>query len=299
MHRQTLLLIFLSLAIAANAKEFSGVRALDYTAKAVAFGPRPPNSPAIHKLQTYIIGHLKATGCAVTEDNFNGQAPQGPVPMKNIVCKFSGKSGKAIVVSGHYDTKNCAKPFGGCQEPHETPNFVGANDAGSSTGFLMELANVLQGAPRKDDVYLVFFDGEEAYGEWSDTNSLYGSRHLADKWAADGLVPKIKALINVDMIGDKDLNLAWNSGSAMSLQNLVWETAARLGYSKNFPHTGGVTGDDHVPFLQKGVKSVDLIDFDDDYWHTPKDTMDKLSANSLQIVGNVVVSVLRQLEDQN
>jgi glutaminyl-peptide cyclotransferase len=300
MPRQSLLLILvLLLSACAQAKDFSGTRALDYTAKAVSFGPRPPNSPAIHKLQAYIIGHLKTTGCAVTEDNFTATTPQGPVPMKNIICKFPGKSGKAIVVSGHYDTKNCAAPIGGCQEPHETPNFVGANDGGSSTGFLMEMANVLQGAARKDDVYLVFFDGEEAYGEWTDTNSLYGSRHLADKWAAEGLIPKIKALINVDMIGDKDLNLAWNSGSAMSIETLVWDTAARLGYGKNFPHSGGVTGDDHVPFLQKGVKSVDLIDFDDDYWHTPKDTMDKLSANSLLIVGTVVQAVLRQLEDQN
>jgi glutaminyl-peptide cyclotransferase len=290
MPRKSLLLILLFCSglfcIAAQAKDFSGVRALEYTAKAVSFGPRPPNSPAIHKLQAYIIGHLKLRGCAVTEDNFTAQAPQGPVPMKNIICKFPGKSGKAIVLSGHYDTKTI-------------PDFVGANDGGSSTGFLMEMANVLQGAPRKDDVYLVFFDGEEAYGEWSDTNSLYGSRHLAEKWSAEGVIPKIKALINVDMIGDKDLDLAWNSGSAMSLQTLVWETAARLGYAKNFPHSGAVTGDDHVPFLQKGVIALDLIDFDDDFWHTPRDTMDKLSANSLQIVGTVIQSVLRQLEEQN
>lgn len=284
MLRKSLLLI--AVCCAAYAKDFSGARAFEYTAKAVSFGPRPPNSPAIHKLQAYILGHLKTTGCAITEDNFNGQAPQGPVPMKNIICKFPGKSGKAIVLSGHYDTKTI-------------PGFVGANDGGSSTGFLMEMANVLAGAARKDDVYIVFFDGEEAYGEWSDTNSLYGSRHLADKWAVEGTTAKIKALINVDMIGDKDLDLAWNSGSAMSLQNLVWETAARLGYAKNFPHTGGVTGDDHVPFLQKGVKALDLIDFDDDFWHTTRDTMDKLSANSFQIVGTVVQSVLKQLEEQN
>ncbi len=286
MYRSKVILIGIVLCATATwAKDFSGARALEYTAKSVSFGPRPPNTPANHKLQGYIIAQLASRGCALTEDPFTAQTPEGPMPMKNIICKYAGKSGKAIVFSGHYDTKTI-------------PGFLGANDGGSSTGFLLELANVLQGQPRKDDVYLVFFDGEEAYGEWSDTNSLYGSRHLADKWEKERFLPQIKALINVDMIGDKDLDLAWNSGSAMSLQTLVWGVAERLGYSKNFPHSGGVTGDDHVPFLNKGVKALDLIDFDDDFWHTNKDTMDKLSANSFQILGNVLVAVLRELEAQ-
>jgi len=270
-------------ALTAWGKDFSGERAFQYTAKAVAFGPRPPDSPANHKLQVYILAQLKTRGCAITEDPFSAQAPQGQVPMKNIICKFPGTSGKSIVFSGHYDTKTI-------------PGFVGANDGGSSTGFLLELAEALAGTPRKDDVYLVFFDGEEAYGEWSDTNSLYGSRHLAAKWEAEGMLPKIKALINVDMIGDKDLNLCWSSGSTMTLQSLVWATAEKLGYARNFPQSGGVTGDDHVPFIERGVTAIDLIDFDDDYWHTTRDTMDKLSANSFQIMGNVLLAVLKELE---
>jgi len=286
MHRsKTIGILLFWLVAVASGKEFSGQRAFDFTAKAVSFGPRPPNSAANHKLQAYILAQLRTRGCTVVEDAFIAKAPQGPVPMKNIICKFPGKSGKAIVFSGHYDTKTI-------------PGFVGANDGGSSTGFLLELAAVLAGEPRKDDVYLVFFDGEEAYGEWSDDNSLYGSRHLAEKWAGDGTLKKIKALINVDMIGDKDLNLAWNSGSSLPLQMLVWTTAAKLGYTANFPHTGGVTGDDHVPFLDRGVPSLDLIDFDDDYWHTTGDTMDKLSPKSFQILGNVLVAVLKELEEQ-
>jgi Zn-dependent M28 family amino/carboxypeptidase len=287
MHRSKIvgILLFCLVGIA-WAKEFSGTRAYEFTAKAVGFGPRPPDSPANRRLQAYILAQLKTRGCAIQEDAFVARAPQGPVPMKNILCKFPGKSGRAIVLSGHYDTKTIE-------------GFVGANDGGSSTGFLLEMAEVLAGAPRTDDVYLVFFDGEEAYGEWSDTNSLYGSRHLAEKWASDGTLRKIKALINVDMIGDKDLNLAWNSGSSAPLQNLVWATAARLGYSENFPHTGGVTGDDHVPFIDRGVPALDLIDFDDDYWHTTRDTMDKLSPKSFQILGNVLVAVLKELEAQN
>ncbi|MCU1259578.1 MAG: peptidase [Bryobacterales bacterium] len=290
MHSKTFVLTLAVLcASAAGAKDFSGARALEFTAKAVSFGERPPDSPAIHRLQAYIIGQLKLRGATVTEDKFTAAAPQGPVPMMNIIAKFPGTSGKAIVISGHYDTKTI-------------PKFVGANDGGSSTGFLLEMAEALQGAPRKDDVYLVFFDGEEAYGEWTDTNSLYGSRHLADKWGTDGMLPKIKALINVDMIGDKDLGLAWNSGSAASIQQLVWNTADRLGFSHNFLHDGGVTGDDHVPFIQKGVKALDLIDFDygpnNAYWHTPQDTVDKLSGQSLQVVGTVLQAVIPELEAQ-
>jgi len=291
MHRKTQLLILLLVLVlnAALAKDFSGAQALEFTRRATAFGPRPPNSPANHKLQAYIVSRLRVSGCQITQDSFTARSPQGPVPMKNLLCRFPGTSGKAVVLSGHFDTKTI-------------PEFVGANDAGSSTGFLLEMAEVLTGTPRKDDVYLVFFDGEEAYGEWSDTNSLYGSRHLAEKWAADGTLPKIKALINVDMIGDKDLSLVWNSGSAMSIQKLVWDTAGRLGYGQYFSTGGGVTGDDHVPFLQRGVKALDLIDFDygpnNQYWHTPADTMDKLSAQSLQVVGTVLQRVIPELEAQ-
>lgn len=292
MHRKALFLIFICLTLASlsgSARDFSGARALEFTRYATSFGPRPPDSPANKKLQAYIVSHLRLSGCEVTEDRFNGQTPQGPVAMRNLLCRFPGKSGKAIVFSGHYDTKT-------------VPQFVGANDGGSSTGLLLEMAAVLAGVPRKDDVYLVFFDGEEAYGEWTDSNSLYGSRHLAEKWAADGTLAKVKALINVDMIGDKDLSLVYNSGSAASLQKTVWDAAGRLGYSQYFSTGGGVTGDDHVPFLQRGVKALDLIDFDygpnNQYWHTPADTMDKLSAQSLQVVGTVLQKVLPELEAQ-
>lgn len=292
MHRKAFFLILFCLTLAAprsQARDFSGARALEFTRQATSFGPRPPDSPAIKKLQAYIERQLRLSGCELREDRFSGQTPHGPVPMKNLLCRFPGKSGKAIVYSGHYDTKT-------------EPNFVGANDGGSSTGFLLEMAGVLAGVPRKDDVYLVFFDGEEAYGEWTDTNSLYGSRHLAEKWAADGTLAKVKALINVDMIGDKDLSLVYNSGSAASLQKTVWEAAARLGFSQYFSTGGGVTGDDHVPFIQRGVKALDLIDFDygpnNQYWHTPADTVDKLSAHSLQVVGTVLQKVLPELEAQ-
>ena len=307
MYSKTILAIATALLVStACAKDFSGARALEFTQKAVSFGPRPPDSAAEKQLRTYIVSQLKSRGAEVTEDSFNAQTPHGPVAMKNIIARFPGKSGRIVAITGHYDTKDCGAPYDGCQGRNsKTNNFVGANDGGSSTGFLLEMAEALPGTTHKDDIDLIFFDGEEAYGEWSDTNSLYGSRHLADKWAADGTLAKVKALINVDMIGDKDLGLVYNSGSASSLEKLVWDAAGRLGYSKYFLRDGSVTGDDHVPFINKGVRALDLIDFDygpdtsspGQYWHTPEDTMDKLSAQSLQIVGSVIQKAIQDLED--
>ena len=268
---------------------FSGSAALAFTRRAVAFGPRPDGSPAIARLRTFIRQQLTARGCALTLDDFSGATPGGPVPMQNIICRFPGKSGKAIAITGHYDTKKLS-------------GFVGANDGGSSTGFLLEMAAVLQSMPRTDDIYLVFFDGEEAFREWTDADSLYGSRHLAQRWAADGTIGKLKALINVDMIGDKDLRLVFESNSAASLRNLVWDTAAAMGYSTEFPHNANAIGDDHMPFIDAGVRAVDLIDFDygpnNSWWHTPADTLDKLDAHSSEVVGAVLVRVIGELERQ-
>ncbi|MDQ2900884.1 MAG: M28 family peptidase, partial [Acidobacteriota bacterium] len=217
MHGKTVVLtLALAFAPLAHGNEFSGARALEYTRQAVAFGPRPPGSPAIHKLRAYIARQLKLRGCEITPDSFNAKTPNGPVAMENIIAKFPGTSGKAVVFSGHYDTKL-------------QPNFVGANDGGSSTGFLLAMAEALQGTARKDDIYIVFLDGEEAFNQWTDTDSLYGSRHLAEKWATDGMASRIKALINVDMIGDKDLQLLFDGESAASIRKIIWDTADRLG----------------------------------------------------------------------
>jgi Zn-dependent M28 family amino/carboxypeptidase len=286
MHRSALF-IFLTLT-ALNAKDFSGQSAFDYTKKAVAFGPRSGGSPAIVKTRAWIKQELAPRGCQLISDAFTAQSPDGPVPMENIICKFPGKSGKAIAITGHYDTKKMT-------------NFVGANDGGSSNGFLLELAAVLQGTPRTDDVYLVFFDGEEAFHDWTDTDSVYGSRHLAQKWSADGTNAKLKALINIDMIGQKNLHVVYELNSAATIRAMVWNAAQALGYSTAFPRSGGgAIADDHIPFLNEGVKALDIIDFDSQstFWHTPQDTMDKLSPESFEIVGRVIVRVIADLEQQ-
>lgn len=287
MHGKKVLVIAIGAALAcsASAADFSGARALEYTRKAVSFGPRPPGSPAIQKLRAWLVSELKRLPCQVTEDAFTAQTPRGAIPMKNIIARFPGSSGMAVVFTGHYDTKYMPGS-----------NFVGADDGGSSTGFLLEMAKSLAGAPRKDDVYFVWFDGEEAFGQWSATDSLYGSRHLAEKWAKDGTLTRIKALINVDMIGDKNLDIMEELNSSASLRKLVWATADTLGYGKYFLRDSGGTDDDHMPFVRMGVNALDLIDFDYPAWHTPGDTMDKLSAHSFEVVGAVLTEVLAKLE---
>jgi len=276
-----------SLVQGADHKNFNGADAFAFTREAVALGPRPDGSPAIAKLRSTIKQQLAMRGCEVISDRFTAQTPDGPVPMENIIAKFAGKSGRAIAVSGHYDTKKMA-------------NFVGANDGGSSTGVLLELAAALQGRDRVDDVYLVFFDGEEAFHEWTDTDSLYGSRHLAGKWTVDGTNRRLKALINIDMTGDKNLRLIWDTNSVASVRKLVWDVADSLGYSGSFPRRGSSIADDHMPFILAGVRAVDLIDFDSQatFWHTPKDTLDKLDPHSFEVIGAVVIKSIEELEQQ-
>lgn len=268
---------------------FRGSAAFADTRQAVSFGERPSGSAANQKLRDWIVAELKRTGAQVSLDSFSGRTPEGPIPMANVIAKFPGTSGKAVAISGHFDTKKIAGV-----------HFLGANDAGSSTGFLLEFARAVAKMSHKDDIYVIFFDGEEALGEWTDTDSCYGSRHLAAKWLADGTVSHLVALINVDMIGDKDLDVLNDGNSASGLRDMMQKAATKLGYSKYFRQDPGAIEDDHKPFAQVGVNVLDVIDFDygpnQAYWHTAKDTMDKLSAQSLQIVGDVVLEMTKELD---
>ena len=271
-------------------RPFSGAAALAYTRQAVSFGERPSGSEAMLRLRQWILSELKPLGGQLSVDSFTGQTPAGPVPMANVILKFPGASGKAIAITGHYDTKRIPMV-----------HFVGANDAGSSTGFLIEFARVAAAMKHADDLYIVFFDGEEAVGAWTATDSLYGSRHLAAKWASDGTLAQLKALINVDMIGDKDLNVTNDNDSSQSLRASVWRIAETLGDGKYFSREPGGVDDDHKPFLAAGVNAIDLITGSSTlgpggrYWHTAADTMDKLNARSLQVIGDVVVELVKEL----
>lgn len=270
----------------------SGERAMKYTREVVAFGPRPVGSPAHTRLENYLRSQLN--GFALEEDAFTASTPLGAKAMRNYIARLPGTRPGIIVLCGHYDTKLM-------------PGFVGANDGGSSTGLLLELARELKSQLKNGkldgySVWLVWLDGEEAFGEWSEADSVYGSRHLAEKWQADGTLNSIKALLLVDMIGDADLDILQDLNSTPWLEQLILQAAKRLGYQSHFFAYRTAIEDDHLPFMKRGVPVADLIDFNYGYnnafWHTKHDTLDKLSPKSLEIVGGVVLETIRLINQR-
>jgi Zn-dependent M28 family amino/carboxypeptidase len=271
-----------------------GRAALDRVNELLALGPRPPGSEAHQKMERLIVGKLQAAGFPVDEDRFTADTPNGPVAMNNIVGRIPGRDGAAartIILATHYDTKIESK-F----------RFVGANDGGSGTGLLLALGPLVAKRGFRHNVWLIFLDGEEAFEQWTAEDSLYGSRHLAAQLKTKGTASNIGAFILLDMIGDRDLGILRDSNSTPWLRDLVWKVAARLGDSKYFLSAGTAMEDDHVPLVQAGVPSVDLIDFDygknNTYWHTAEDTADKLSAQSLGVVGEVALETIAELDKQ-
>jgi len=269
---------------------FDGAKAYDHVAKLVAFGPHPPASDGIHAVQKYIHSQLQSFGCAVDEDDFNAQTGVGTLAMKNIVTKIPGTGRGIILLLTHYDTKR-------------VENFVGAEDSGSSTGLMLEMARILCGRPKQANaVWIAFVDGEEtqAQFDWNDADSTYGSRELAARLAVSGDLKRVRAVILADMVGQKGLAITRDSDSTKWLTDLVWHTAASLGYKDVFVSQEIPMVDDHTPFLARGVASVDIIDFDGytapGYWHTAQDTLDKISPRSLAIVGHVILETVNQLQ---
>lgn len=268
---------------------FNATRAFEHVKKLVAIGPRASGSAGNKQTQAYIINELKSYGLKITEDPFEGDSPVGAIPMKNIIGELPGKKPQIVIIASHYDTKRMA-------------NFVGANDGGSSTGALLELARVLSGNSPEYTLWFVFFDGEEAVVDWNENGGLdntYGSRHLASKLVANGSIKKVKAMILLDMIGDLDLGIEKDGYSTSWLVDLIWSTAAQTGHSKHFLSDRSAYQDDHIPFIRARVPAVDLIDFnfgpDNQHWHTTHDTIDKLSPDSLKAVGDIVILCLPRL----
>ena len=205
--------------------------------------------------------------------------------MMNVIATIPGRRPERIILASHYDTKRA-------------PNFrfVGASDGASSTAALLELARVLKA--RRDlpfTIELLFFDGEEAVHEWSATDSTYGSRHYVEAARKSGSLKSIRALILLDMIGDRDLTIRRDPNSTRWLTDIIWAAAQKLGH-RQFMNEEMAIEDDHLPFLKAGVPAVDIIDLDYAAWHTPQDTMDAISARSLQIVGDVVIAALPEIE---
>ena len=276
---------------------FNGERAFEHVKKQLDFGPRPPGSAELVKARAYIVDQLKSYGLNVTADEFRAATPLGEKNMINIVAEIPGESHDGIVLSSHYDSKY-----------FKNMQFVGANDPGSSVGELLELARVIaaNNPKPKFTYWFAFFDGEEAFceswdqcGKQGAPDNTYGSRHMVEKLKKANELSRVRALILFDMMGYKNLELGRDTMSTRWLQNIVWETGRELGHGDIFvDRDEGVGGDDHEPFLAAGVDSLDIIQLNSyQYWHTPEDTLDKISTKSLKIVGDTIVASLPKIED--
>ena len=285
--------MLLAIPMAAGAQQhFDGAKALEFTRQFVSIGPRWPTSQNHQKAEDYLRSQLKRD--PLEEDVFTANTPIGPVAMRNFIVRFPGKKDGVIVLSTHYETNYYLKNI----------NFVGANDGGSTTGLLLAIADQLRQTVARNktlegySVWLVFFDGEEAFQTWSRSDSTYGSRHLAARWGKDGTLGRIKAFILADMIGDKDLDIQRESRAAGWLVDTVKQAAKKFGYEKYFFKTEQQVEDDFLPFFDRGVPTIDIIDIDygppgNSYHHTAQDTMDKVSAKSLTIDGDVLLETIR------
>jgi Zn-dependent M28 family amino/carboxypeptidase len=280
-------------------QHFDGAKAIEYTRQFVSIGPRWPTSQGHAKAEDFLRAHFAHD--QLEEDKFLATTPAGAMMMNNFIVRFPGRKPGEIVLATHYETNY----------PLRNINYVGANDGGATTGLLMGLADRFRDevAHSKDhkldgySVWLVFFDGEEAIREWSDSDSTYGSRHLAARWGRDGTLSQIKAFILTDMIGDKDLDILRESRSTNWLVSMVAQAAKKFGVERYFFQKEMAIEDDHLAFVNRGVPSIDIIDMDygpdDSYHHTAQDTMDKISAKSLTIDGDVILETIRMIDARN
>ena len=272
---------------------FNGQRAFDDLRKVVAFGPRISGSEQLAQTRAYIEEQLRAAGLAVREHAFDAQTPIGTKKMVNVVGVVQGSRPGVILLTNHYDTKYLPDIL-----------FVGANDGGSTTAWMIEMARAL--GPKRDgmSIWLCFFDGEEAFRTWSATDSLYGSRAFLDQIKQEGTFAQVRALINVDMIGDCYLGIKRDRNAPESLEKPVWQTARELGYGSRFLPFADDVQDDHIPFRDAGVPALEIIDFvygktildHARNWHTANDTIERCCPDSLQIVGDVIYQALPRIE---
>lgn len=275
----------------AAAPAFDGARAFRHLEQIVSFGPRPAGSPAAQQTRAYISKELSALGITTEEQAFEARTPKGPLRMVNLRATLPGSGPTRLIIAGHYDTKR-----------FDDIRFVGANDGGSSAAFLIELARVLKLRQNALPIELLFLDGEEAVVEWSlESDSTYGSRHYVEAARTAGTLKDIGAMILVDMIGDRDLAIQREPTSTAWLTDIIWSTARRL-KRPEFVDSEFAVEDDHIPFLRAGVPAVDLIDLSyytrsgAEAWHTAHDTLENVSPQSLQAVGDVLVAALPEIE---
>jgi hypothetical protein len=271
--------------------EFSGSNAFCHVEALVAIGQRYAGSPGIEKARRYIEAELTKAGLEVEFQVFEDDTPKGKTKFVNLIAYPRVRGSERIILGSHYDSVWIDKV-----------NFVGANDSGSSTGVLLELARVLAPHAMRPTPYFVFFDGEEPLGPWSSSNGLYGSRYLVRSWKQRGELAQVRAMILSDMVGDKHLNVGIPPHSTPALAKAIFEASAELGYRNHFSYMNSDMSDDHLPFLMAGIPSIDLIDYEfgsapglNDYWHTDKDTLDKISSRSLEVVGQTILKALPKI----
>ena len=283
----TRLVIAIALAAvqAAAAPKFDSSRAWADLRELVAIGPRPAGSAAIDQARKYMKAQLAAAGVAVAEQSWDDETPLGRVRMVNLVATIPGTRKDRLIFAGHYDTK-LFRQF----------RFVGASDGGSSAAFLLELARALKNRRNPLTIELLFLDGEEAVVEWKGNDHTYGSRRYVEAARKDGSLATAKALILIDMVADRDLQIRRDRNSTPWLTTIIWDAARRKQLESTFVSEETTIDDDHVPFLQAGIPAVDIIDLDYEAWHTARDTLDAVSARSLQTVGDVVLAALPSIE---
>jgi len=266
-------------------EEFSGEKALGHVQRLVDFGPRPPGSEAIEKSRGYIENQLSLSGWQVTRQAFTDDTPRGKVRFVNLIARFraQGSGASSFLLCSHYDTKT-----------FDSFRFVGANDGGSSTGLLLELSRVLGGHPDlAAKIELAFFDGEEAYEHFSEKDGLYGSRYFARKLGSGG-AKQFRGGILFDMVGDRSLTITLPPDSPAEMARDIFASAEALKLRSDFTYLAQELIDDHTPLNAIGIPTIDVIDFDFAWWHTADDTMDKINAESLQIVGSVAAYYLSE-----
>lgn len=277
---------------------FNGERAMDHARAQVAFGPRPSGSAELAQTRSYITSELKKSGLRVMTDEFLANTPIGDREMANITGELAGELKDVIIIASHYETKF-----------YRDMHFVGANDPAASVGAVLELARVLSGREQKPKFtyWFVFFDGEEAFCEnWDDCSrpgrpdNTYGSRHYVEQLRERAELIRVRSMILLDLIGYEKLQLGRDTLSTRWLQDVIWQTGKEMGYRSIFVDRGeGIGSDDHEPFLKAGIAAVDLIQLSSyPHWHKPSDTLDKISARSLKIVGDVVLESLPRIEER-
>ena len=278
------LILFTSSTVRAQPRTFESGRAFEHVRQLVAIGPRPAGSAGAAQARRYITAQLSAIGLTAVEQTFVAQTPLGPVTMTNLGARIPGRRPERLILGSHYDTK-LFRQF----------RFVGANDSGSSTALLLELARVLKTRKNRFTIELLFFDGEESVIEWTGNDHTYGSRHYVAAAQRDGSIRSVRAMVLFDMIGDRQLTIKRETASTAWLTDLIWASARRLG-QRAFIDEEFAVEDDHMPFLEAGIPATNLIDLDYPAWHTADDTLDKVSARSLQTVADVFLGALPQIE---